>query len=33
MTGPRNRGYDNALFSIRNGAEDLAVALAIWEAR
>jgi hypothetical protein len=33
MTGPGDRGYDDALSSIRNGAEDLAVALAIWEAR
>lgn len=33
MTGSGDRGYDDALSSIRNGAEDLAVALAIWEAR
>jgi hypothetical protein len=33
MTGPWDRVYDGALSSIRNGAEDLAVALAIWEAR
>jgi hypothetical protein len=32
MTGPGDRGYDDALSSIRNRAEDLAVALAIWEA-
>lgn len=33
MTGPGGRGYDNALSLIRNGPEDLAVALAIWETR
>lgn len=33
MTGPGDRDYDDALSSIRNGAEDLAVALAIWETR
>jgi hypothetical protein len=33
MTEPGDRGYDDALSWIRNGAEDLAVALAIWEAR
>ena len=33
MTGPGDRGYDDALSSVRNVAEDLAVALAIWEAR
>ena len=32
MTGPGDRGYDDALSSVRNVAEDLAVALAIWEA-
>jgi len=33
MTGPEGRGCDDALSSIRSGTEDLAVALAIWEAR
>jgi hypothetical protein len=33
MTGPGGRGYNDALSLIRNGAEDLAIALAIWEAR
>ena len=33
MTGPGDCDYDDALSSIRNGAEDLAVALAIWETR
>jgi Ser/Thr protein kinase RdoA (MazF antagonist) len=33
MTGPEDRDYDDALSSIRNGAQDLAVALAIWETR
>lgn len=33
MTGPGDRGYDDALSSIRDGAEDLVIALAIWEAR
>jgi hypothetical protein len=32
MTGPRD-GYDSALTAIRNGAENLAVALATWQAR
>ena len=32
MTGPRE-GYDSALTAIRNGAENLAVALATWQAR
>jgi hypothetical protein len=31
--GAGDRGYDDALSSIRDGAEDLAVALAIWQAR
>jgi hypothetical protein len=32
MTGPQD-AYDAPLSALRNGAEDLAVALAIWEAR
>ncbi len=32
MNGPQD-GYDSALSAIRNHVEDLAVALAIWEAR
>ena len=33
MTGPRDRDYDGPLSALRNNVEDLAVALAIWEAR
>jgi hypothetical protein len=32
MTGPGD-GYDSALSALRNGAENLAVALATWQAR
>jgi hypothetical protein len=33
MNGPQDGGYDDALTALRNHVEDLAVALAIWEAR
>ncbi len=33
MTGPGDRDYDGPLSALRNNVEDLAVALAIWEAR
>ena len=33
MTGPGDRGYDDALSSIRNRVDDLGVWLAVWENR